>query len=140
VATRGTREQLFYECCYALGTPAAIISTISIGKALNYKGYHMFSDFVSNLATLTIVNCTKVNGDVHMDLQHIRGLLYIEQLIAPMEHEHLPKQQSQNCHIGSCYQQGKHCKTCDTPWCSPAIHPLKIEFCAEHINALTRGQ
>jgi len=79
---------VFVIAFYILTIPATILSPDSLGRDLDCKGYHTYSDFKDDRALLQMIKCSSCTGDLHFDLQRIRGLLFMDPLIAPTEEEH----------------------------------------------------
>ena len=80
---------LFVRTYYVPQIPATILSPDRMGRALRCRGYHTYSDFVDNRASMELTDCQRCDGTVHIDLQRIRGLLYTDSLLLPTTAEHL---------------------------------------------------
>ena len=59
-----------------------IMSPDALGPALNCQGYHTFSGFMANVASLTLTNCSTAPTGVSFSLLRIRGLLFTDALLA----------------------------------------------------------
>ena len=81
-------QYLFVRTYYVPQIPATILSPDRMGRALRCRGYHTYSDFVDNRASMELTDCQRCDGTVHIDLQRIRGLLYTDSLMLPTAAEH----------------------------------------------------
>jgi len=84
----GSPSFRFVRSYYTPQIPATILSPDALGLALDCKGYHTFSDFVDNVASLTFSDCSKAKTGVSFSLLRIRGLLFTDALLAPTMGQH----------------------------------------------------
>ena len=108
----------FVPTYYTPQIPATIISPDAVGKTYGCRGYHTYSDFVGNRASLDLTGCTGCDSDLRLELSRIRGLLYTDSLVAPTPHEHKMSELPKHDHSSIC-------PLIDLPTVAPCDVPMR---------------
>ena len=80
---------LFVLTYYTPAIPATIMSPDDMCRALKCRGYQTFSDIVDERASMRLADCESCDGSMDFSLQVIRGLLYTDSLILPLDEQRL---------------------------------------------------